>query len=321
MRKLEIDIVDIPLSRPFTISRETRTAITVVRVKIEENEFVGVGECTPTARYGETPQSVVTQLNKIKVQVENGVSCADLQTLLPAGAARNAIDCALWRLNAQAAKQTLWEATKIPTVKNVKTAETISLDNIEAMTAAAAKAVEEGALLLKIKLDAFQIVEKVSAIRHVAPNTMLIIDANEAWGKCDLYALFKELHQYDISMIEQPLPAGDDDVLANFEHIIPICADESCHTANDIANLQKNYEFINIKLDKCGGLTEALKMVKIAEKYQMRLMVGCMLGSSLAMSAALPIATKCELVDLDGPIWLAVDSAPYLEYRQGKIWV
>lgn len=321
MRNVDIDIVEIPLSRPFTISRGTRTAITVVRVSIEESGFIGLGECTPTPRYGESVESVVNQLKKIKIQIEDGFSRQELQKLLKPGAARNALDCALWRLEVAINKQTLWSRTNTPLVENIRTAETISLDSLDEMVKSAAKASQNGALLLKIKLDASQVVKKIAAIREVARHVTLIIDANEAWGDCDLPSLFEQLSEYDIAMIEQPLPAGDDATLTEFEHIIPICADESCHVATDIEGLQSNYEFINIKLDKCGGLTEALHMVDVAKQYQMRLMVGCMLGSSLAMSAALPIAAQCELVDLDGPIWLAVDSAPYLEYRQGKIWV
>ncbi len=321
MRKLDIDVIEIPLSRPFSISRGTRTVITVVRVSIEESGIVGLGECTPTERYGESVESVVSQLTEIKAYIEDGISRSQLQHLLSAGAARNVLDCALWQLEVATQRKTLWQGTKTPYVNSVRTAETISLDLKDMMVKSSANAVENGASLLKIKLDSEQIVEKVSAIREVAAGITLIIDANESWTDCDLPKLFEQLKEYDIAMIEQPLPAGKDGYLSVFEHIIPVCADESCHTSGDIEGLRGRYEFINIKLDKCGGITEALKMIEQAKQHQMRLMVGCMLGSSLAMSAALPIAAQCELVDLDGPIWLAVDSAPYLQYRQGQIWV
>lgn len=320
MRNVEIDIVEIPLSRPFTISRGTRTSVTVVRVSIEEAGFIGLGECTPTARYNESVDSVVAQLNTVKTQIEAGVSNTQLQAILPAGSARNALDCALWRLTASRQQKTLWQATSINQPESIITAETISLDNLEAMVSSTLDAVSRGAKLLKIKLDAQQVIEKVAAIRKAAPNNKLIIDANEAWGECDLPDILQQLKHYDIAMLEQPLPAGKDQRLNEFKHIIPICADESCHVASDIEALKQRYEFINIKLDKCGGLTEALNMVALAKLHNMRLMVGCMLGSSMAMSAALPIAAQCELVDVDGPIWLAVDSTPYLTYRQGSVW-
>ncbi|CAM3528902.1 L-Ala-D/L-Glu epimerase [Vibrio aerogenes CECT 7868] len=320
MRNLEIDVVELPLSRPFTISRGTRTAVTVVRVNVEENGFIGLGECTPTPRYGESPESVVAQLEDIRGSFESGLTREELQALMPAGAARNVLDCALWRLEAASTQKNLWSMSGVSQPESVITAETISLGSVDAMKSSAKKAVKKGAILLKIKLNAEQIVEKVAAIRSVAPETILIIDANEAWAGCDLPVLFKALTSYDITMIEQPLPAGDDSILADFEHVIPVCADESCHVNQDIDSLSSRYEFINIKLDKCGGLTEALKMVEQAKAKGMRLMVGCMLGSSLAMDAALPIAAQCELIDLDGPIWLAGDSVPYLEYREGRIW-
>ena len=321
MRNLDIDVVELPLSRPFTISRGTRTSVTVVRVSIEQDGFIGLGECTPTPRYDETPESVMAQLEQIAQEIRAGLSREALQARLPAGSARNVLDCALWRLESVMAQQSLWQSTDVQPPQSVITAETISLDTLEAMQASALDAYKRGALLLKIKLNGEQIVEKVAAIRSVAPDITLVIDANEAWSGLDLAALFDALTPYQITMIEQPLPAGKDEMLADFDHAIPVCADESCHVSGDIAGLKNRYEFINIKLDKCGGLTEALKMVATAKENQMRLMVGCMLGSSLAMEAALPIAAQSEIIDLDGPIWLAADSAPYLEFRHGQIWI
>lgn len=201
------------------------------------------------------------------------------------------------------------------------TAETLSLDTVANMAAAAEDAVSRGAILLKIKLNREEILEKVAAIRAAAPHATLIIDANEAWSGVDLHSLLNALLPYNIAMVEQPLPAGQDQDLQRFTHPIPVCADESCHTREDIAQLRNRYEMINIKLDKCGGLTEALAMVEEAQKLDMRLMVGCMLGSSLAMEAALPVAIAAEHIDLDGPIWLAADSSPFLSYSQGRIWL
>ncbi|MGM3192882.1 N-acetyl-D-Glu racemase DgcA [Dickeya dadantii subsp. dieffenbachiae] len=321
MRQMQIETVELPLARPFAISRGTRTAVTVVRVTLEERGFIGRGECTPTAHYQETADGVTRQLETVRRVVENGVGLDALQQLLPPGSARNALDCALWRLNAALARQTLWQHLAIAPPQSIITAETLSLDSVENMANAAKDAVSRGALLLKIKLDREQILEKVAAIRQSAPNVTLIVDANEAWSGLELEPLLRQLAAHRIAMVEQPLPAGQDSALATFEHAIPVCADESCHYRGDIAALRDRYEMINIKLDKCGGLTEALAMVAEARQYDMRIMVGCMLGSSLAMEAAMPAALAAEHVDLDGPIWLAADSSPYLTYNLGRIWL
>ncbi len=321
MRQLQIEVVELPLARPFNIARVTRTAVTVVRVTLEQNGFIGQGECTPTARYDETPDSVQAVLEAIRTEVESGLSRHDLQHRLPAGSARNVLDCALWRLDAVRANQTLWQKSQCAQPSSVVTAETLSLDTLEFMAIAAADAVSRGAILLKIKLDRGEILEKVAAIRAAAPHATLIIDANEAWSGLELESLLVALKAFNIAMVEQPLPAGHDHDLQRFKHPIPVCADESCHTRADIAGLRDRYEMINIKLDKCGGLTEALAMVEEARARKMRIMVGCMLGSSLAMEAALPVAVNAEFVDLDGPIWLAADSSPFLSYSEGRIWL
>lgn len=321
MRQMQIETVSLPLARPFAISRGTRTAVTVVRVTLEERGFIGRGECTPTAHYQETPESVAAQLEAARQAVESGATLADLQRLLPPGSARNALDCALWRLNAALNQQTLWQRLNVQPPQSVVTAETLSLDRLENMADMARDAVSRGALLLKIKLDKQQVLEKVAAIRQASPNVQLIVDANEAWGGLDLEPLLRALAAHRVAMVEQPLPAGQDAALAGFVHAIPVCADESCHHRDDIAGLRDRYEMINIKLDKCGGLSEALAMVAEAKALNMRIMMGCMLGSSLAMEAALPVALHAEHVDLDGPIWLAADSSPYLTYNLGRIWL
>lgn len=321
MRHMQIEVLALPLARPFAISRGTRTAVTVIRVTLEQNGFIGHGECTPTARYDETPDSVQSELEAMREEVEAGLSRVDLQHRLSAGSARNALDCALWRLDAALAQQTLWQQSQRVAPASVITAETLSLDTIENMAAAAADAVSRGAILLKIKLNRDDILARVAAIRTAAPRATLIVDANEAWSGLDLPDLLAGLQTYNVAMVEQPLPAGQDQALQHFPHPIPVCADESCHTRKDIAGLRNRYEMINIKLDKCGGLTEALAMVAEAQEQKMRLMVGCMLGSSLAMEAALPVAIAAEHVDLDGPIWLAADSSPFLSYAQGRIWL
>jgi len=316
---MDIEVLSLPLGRPFSIARGTRTEVVVVRVCIEQNGYIGLGECTPTARYSETSETVIAQIESLRTAIENGLSRVDLQALLAPGSARNVLDCALWRLEAALNKQSLWQCAQLEKPNTITIAETLSLDSLELMALAAEKAVQRGVELIKIKLDKQQVLEKVAAIRSVAPNATLIIDANEGWESLDIATLLDQLCAYHIAMVEQPLPAGKDHCLADFSHSIPVCADESCHGIADIALLKNRYEFINIKLDKCGGLSHALLMAEEAEKQGLRLMVGCMLGSSLAMESALPIATKAEFVDLDGPIWLAADNSPYLTYDHGKI--
>ncbi|CAG8999633.1 MAG: L-Ala-D/L-Glu epimerase [Candidatus Celerinatantimonas neptuna] len=319
MRQIEIETVKLPLSRPFRIARGTRQSVDVIRVMIEENGFIGWGECTPTAHYGQSPASVSEQIRSILPQLRQGMTRQELQLHLSRGSARNVLDCALWRLEGGRRHQSLWAVTEVVQPATICCAQTLSLASLSQMVDAAVEAINQGAQLLKIKLNDESVVEKVSAIRSVSQQTQLIIDANESWAGLDLPALMDELAVFDITMIEQPLPAGQDNCLKHFTHPIPVCADESCHDAGDIAPLSDRYEMINIKLDKCGGLTEALAMVEIAHRYQMDVMTGCMLGSSLAMEAALPIAAQSVFVDLDGPIWLAGDSAPYLVYRNGCI--
>ncbi|AVF34641.1 N-acetyl-D-Glu racemase DgcA [Rahnella sikkimica] len=312
---------ELPLAKPFAISRGTRTAVTVVRVTLTDGEFTATGECTPTAHYQESPQSVCEQLDVIRTRVEEGLTREALQDVMPIGSARNALDCALWRLDAAKQGKTLWQLLDMPKPVSVITAETLSLDSVENMAKAAGIAVAGGAQLLKIKLDREQIIEKVAAIRAAAPLATLVVDANEAWQGLDLGSLFQALHEFNVAMIEQPLPAGNDHDLVRCLHPIPVCADESCHERSDIAGLRDRYEMINIKLDKCGGLTEALAMTEEARRLGLRIMVGCMLGSSIAMEAALPVAVQAERVDLDGPIWLAQDAEPALRYQNGEVWL
>ncbi|CAG73059.1 putative mandelate racemase / muconate lactonizing enzyme family protein [Pectobacterium atrosepticum SCRI1043] len=321
MRHMQIETVNLPLARPMAAENGTRHAVTVIRVALEEKGFIGQGECTPAAHYGESADSVCRQLSAIREAIENGLTIEQLQQNLSPGAARNALDCALWRLNTALEKQTLWQRVGIHPPTSVVCAQTLALDSVEKMATAASNAVSHGALLLKIKLDRELILEKVAAIRAAAPNARLIIDARASWSGLDLHSLSTALLPYQVAMIEQPLPVGKDEDLQRFAHPIPICADESCRHSGDIVGLRRRYDMINIKLDKCGGLTEALAMVREAHFHGLRIMVGCTLGSSMAMEAALPVAADAEHVDLDGPIWLAADSSPYLTYNLGRIWL
>lgn len=321
MTMMTFETLELKLARPFVISRSTRTAVTVVRVHLRDGQYSATGECTPTPHYQESAESVTEQLLLVQPLIEQGLSREALQQTLPQGAARNALDCALWKLDAARQGKTIWQLLDISPPETVVTAETLSLDTLENMAVAAEVAVAGGAKLLKIKLNREQIIEKVAAIRAAAPHATLIVDANESWLGLDLESLFTALHDFNIAMIEQPLPAGNDHDLVRCLHPIPVCADESCHQRADIAGLHDRYEMINIKLDKCGGLTEALAMCAEAKMLGLRVMVGCMLGSSIAMEAALPVAVQAERVDLDGPIWLAQDAEPALRYHQGEIWL
>ena len=305
-----------PLARPFTISRGTRTHQDVVTVTIEHNDLSATAECTPYSRYGESVESVVKQVESLNQKLpKTQLTRANLPQYLPAGAARNAVDCALWRLEYQTAFPLQVFAIK----PKIITAMTVSLDTPKAMAKQTKALCELGAKLVKVKLNHELVIERVQAVRESAPDVDIILDANEAWGELDLDKLFKQLTQFDIRMIEQPVPKGMDNKLLGINHPIALCADESCHTSDDLDNLIGCYEMINIKLDKTGGLTEALALEAKARAQGFKIMVGCMVGSSLAMEAALPVATHAEIVDLDGPVLLKQDRANGLHYQAGMM--
>lgn len=311
----------IKLDKPFSIARGTRTHVDVVQVTVTHEQFQAYGECTPYPRYGESVSSVIEQIESASqalLHCKYEEARVVLQTLLPAGAARNAIDCALWRLEALMAK-TDFPNPRFEIPPQIITAMTVSIDSPQAMSQQAKAYMSEGAKLLKVKLDAEQVIEKVAAVRKAAPSAKIILDANEAWGELPLESLFHQLAELDITMIEQPVAKGEDQLLADIAHPIPICADESCHTREDIPALLQCYDMINIKLDKTGGLTEALALEALARQHGLKIMVGCMLGTSRAMQAALPIAANAEIVDLDGPVLLGSDIPDGLTYVNGQI--
>ncbi|BFO09961.1 L-Ala-D/L-Glu epimerase [Serratia rubidaea] len=308
-----------PLRAAFVISRGSRSTASVVVVEIEQQGVCGVGECTPYPRYGESESSVLAQLEAIRPEIERGLSREELQQRMPAGAARNALDCALWDLACRRQGQTLWQATGVQPPQQVTTAQTVSIDTPEAMARAALELSRRGATLLKIKLDDRLISERLVAIRDAAPEATLVVDANESWQAEGLAARCQLLADLRVAMLEQPLPAGNDRALANFIHPLPICADESCHTRDDLARLAGRYQMVNIKLDKTGGLTEALALAAQAAEQGFTLMLGCMLCTSRAAAAALPLAPAARFVDLDGPTWLAQDVEPGLDFACGVI--
>ncbi|GGD18630.1 dipeptide epimerase [Franconibacter daqui] len=319
MRSVKVYQEAWPLHSPFVIARGSRNEATVVVVELVEEGIKAAGECTPYPRYGESVDSVMAQIMAVGPQLEAGLDRAGLQTLLPAGAARNAIDSALWDLEARRSGLNLSALLHIAMPQAITTAQTVSIGTPDQMAASAAALWEKGARLLKVKLDDHLLTERIVAIREAAPQALLIVDANESWRSEGLAARCQLLADLGVAMLEQPLPANDDKGLETFIHPLPICADESCHTRESLPGLAGRYEMVNIKLDKTGGLTEALALAQQAKAQGFGLMLGCMLCTSRAISAALPLAPLVRFADLDGPTWLAVDVEPSLNFTTGTL--
>ncbi len=294
-----------PIRGSFTISRGSKTAADVVVVELTQDGVTGRGECVPYARYGESVQGVITQIENIMPVLRGGLDRGALQSVLPAGAARNAVDCALWDLESKQHRQRIWQRLNKPEPDALLTAYTLSLDTPENMQAAAEANSDRP--LLKLKLAGAGDLARVTAVRKGAPQARIIVDANEGWDETLYRELVPALQKLGVEMIEQPLPAGQDQILASLPRPIPICADESCHDSSTLHELIGRYDMINIKLDKTGGLTEALELRKQAEAAGMKIMVGCMLATSLAMAPAFVVAQGAQVVDLDGPLLLQKD--------------
>ena len=312
-RRLAVRVERWPLAGAFTISRGSKTEARVAVAEITQGAAVGRGECVPYARYGETVEGVVAAIEGLAGAVADGLDRARLQAALPAGAARNALDCALWDLEAKITGTPVWQRAGLAAPAPLTTAYTLSLDTPQAMASAAR---ENGHRpLLKVKLGRDGVVERVHAIRQAAPAAALIVDANEAWTPALLGEVAPVLAESGVAMIEQPLPAGEDEVLAGIERPVPVCADESCHDSATLAGLAGRYDLVNVKLDKTGGLTEALRLARAAEAAGFGVMVGCMIATSLAMAPATLVAARARFVDLDGPLILARDREPGIVYR------
>ena len=296
------------LAEVFTIARGSRTHADVLSVTVARDGVTGRGECVPYARYGESLASVRAQIEGL----EAAITRADLQAALPAGAARNAVDCALWDWEAKQAGVRVWDLAGLQAPAPVVTAFTLSLDTPAKMEAAARRHAQRP--LLKIKLGTPDDMPRLEAVRRGAPDTPIIIDANEGWTAGVYADLAPHLLRLGVLMVEQPLPAGQDAMLAEIARPLPVCADESCHDRESLPGLRGKYDMVNIKLDKTGGLTEALALRDAAQGAGFRVMVGCMVGSSLAMAPAMLVAQGAELVDLDGPLLLAEDRDPPLHY-------
>lgn len=276
-----------------------------MRVVLSEGEKIGHGECVPYTRYGETPESVAASLQDVKPQIEAGLNHQQLSFLMPAGAARNALDCALWDLRAKLEGKPVWQLAGLPQPQPVITAYTISLAPHEQMAQATHDAGNRP--VLKVKLGGEGDEARIHAVRQAAPEAVLIADANEAWTEHNFIPLMQACATAGFSVIEQPLPAHMDAILAEMPRLVPVFADESLHNRRDLARVADLYDGINIKLDKTGGLTEAINLVREAQAYDLDIMVGCMVGTSLAMAPALLLAPYASYVDLDGPLLLARD--------------
>lgn len=306
-----------PLARSFRIARGAKNEAGVVLVRLTEGDYAGRGEACPYPRYGESAASVLDQISSVTAEIEAGAGRDALQGLLPAGAARNAIDCALWDLEAKQSGRPVAALAGLGQPGEIITAQTIVIDSPAAMGASAARL--SGAPLLKVKLDAEQIPERLGAVRQAAPDAKLIVDANESWNAGLLASLMESLAALGVALLEQPLPAGEDAALRHMEHLVPLCADESCHTVDDLQELTGLYDFVNIKLDKTGGLTGALALAGEARKQGMGVMLGCMVSTSLAMAPAALLAGLADFVDLDGAWWLAKDRNNPVQYARGKV--
>jgi len=307
-----------PLDKPFRISRGTRTEARVVVVTVTDGQHIGRGEAVPIRRYKQSTASVLAQIQSIK-SIQH-LDRQQIQKLLPVGAARNALDCAFWDLEAKLSGKRAWELANIPLTPEVKTSFTISLDTPAAMAAVAN--VHATAPILKLKLGGDDPdLARVKAVRGAAPAARLLIDANESWTSDHYCKVAPSLRQFGVELIEQPFPADADEVLETLDHPIPVCADESCHTTADLPRLKNRYELLNVKLDKTGGLTEALFLSERAREAGFKLLIGCMVCTSLGIAPARLLASVADYVDLDGPLLLAGDRHHAVSYDNGSLGI
>lgn len=316
-RRLSARIERFETRRPFVIARAVKTHVDVVVATLESGGQTGRGEGTPVDYRGDSAQSALAALQAMAPAVEGGATRAELLDLMPAGAARNALDSALWDLEAKTSGRRVWTLAGLPAPRPMLTAFTISLGDPAAMAAAAKAA--RGRELLKLKLGGDGDPDRVAAVRRAAPDARLIADANESWAGLDVEAMCHALHAHRLELIEQPLPAGADQSLAEVRSPIPLAADESLHTRADLGHVVGRYRFINVKLDKCGGLTEALALIQAARQRGLGVMVGCMLSSSLGIAPAFVAAQQASHADLDGPLLLARDREPGLRFSSSDV--
>ncbi|MBX4909633.1 MULTISPECIES: N-acetyl-D-Glu racemase DgcA [Rhizobium] len=317
-RTLDIQMNSFPIAGTFTISRGAKTKAEVITCTVTEEGAQGHGECVPYRRYGETMESVFAQIEAARPLIESGISRDDLLSAMPPGAARNAVDCALWDLEAKRTGQTVAARLGLTSLKPLTTAYTISLGEPDVMAAQARE--HAGRALLKVKVGTGDDESRIRAVRAAAPEAAIILDANEGWPEAVLERHLQIAAEAGVALVEQPLPAGRDALLAEIRRPLLVCADESVHHTGDLASLADRYDAINIKLDKTGGLTEALAMKTEAERLGISIMIGCMVGTSLAMAPAVLLAQNADFVDLDGPLLLAHDREPGLRYAASLVF-
>jgi L-alanine-DL-glutamate epimerase-like enolase superfamily enzyme len=306
-----------PIAGSFTISRGSKTEALVVVATLSDGRQRGRGECVPYGRYGETAAGVAAAIEAMRDPIGRGLDRAGLQSAMPPGAARNALDCAFWDLEAKRAGKPAHLLAGLPVPRALTTAYTISFDTPDAMAQAAAKVASRA--LLKVKLGGENDAVRIAAVRAAALGAELIVDANEGWTAANLAENLAACAACGVTLIEQPLPASDDAALADTARLISVCADESVHATDSLAALRGRYDAVNIKLDKTGGLTEALVMIAKAERLGLDVMVGCMVATSLPMAPALLVAQRARVVDLDGPLLLARDRADGLRYQDSLV--
>ncbi|NKM97677.1 N-acetyl-D-Glu racemase DgcA [Rhizobium leguminosarum] len=317
-RTLDIQMNSFPIAGTFTISRGAKTEAEVITCTLVEEGAQGLGECVPYRRYGETMESVFAQIEAAQPLIEAGISRRDLLSAMPPGAARNAVDCALWDLEAKRTGDRVADRLGLSAPQPLTTAYTISLGEPEVMAAQARE--HAGRALLKVKVGTGDDESRIRAVRAAAPNAAIILDANEGWPEAVLEHHLHIAAEAGVALVEQPLPAGRDALLAEIRRPLLVCADESVHHTGDLASLADRYDAINIKLDKTGGLTEALSMKAEAERLGFSIMIGCMVGTSLAMAPAILLAQNADFVDLDGPLLLARDREPGLRYAASLVF-
>ncbi|MET0606777.1 MAG: N-acetyl-D-Glu racemase DgcA [Beijerinckiaceae bacterium] len=320
MRHLSVALERWPIAQPFTIARGSKTEAAVIVAALSDGGATGRGECVPYARYGETPESVAAQIESVRDALESGVDRDVLQRLLPAGAARNAIDCALWDLDAKRLGVRAAEMAGVGRVRPAVTAYTLSLGDSDAMGAAAREAAARPILKIKLGAPDGRDAERLRAVREGAPDATLIVDANEGWSPETLEQNLSACAEEGVALVEQPLPAADDGALHDVRRPVPVCADESVHGLDTLDRLVGLYDAINIKLDKTGGLTEALKLADAAQSRGLALMVGCMVGTSLGMAPAMLLAPRARFIDLDGALLLARDRPEGLRYEGSLVY-
>jgi L-alanine-DL-glutamate epimerase-like enolase superfamily enzyme len=316
-RVISVEAERFPIAGTFTISRGSKTEADVITCTISDGGHAGRGECVPYKRYGETMEGVRDAIDAMRKQIANGITRAGLLDAMPAGAARNAVDCALWDLEAKASGKPVAPRICNAPPRALETAYTLSLGSPETMAAQArANAARP---LLKVKIGGDNDVARIRAVREAAPDSRIILDANEGWTDDTIVENLAFAAEHGIALIEQPLPAGQDAILRHIAHPVPVCADESVHDAKDLEALVGLYDAVNIKLDKSGGLTAALVLRDRARELGFGVMVGCMVGTSLAMAPAVLLAQDADFVDLDGPLLLARDRTPGLVYRGSMV--